>query len=93
MKPTPDGYPYLDFSGLTRDQTAALAQQAAIRSMTEEQLQKFRQEWSWWARDEQKPPPGDWRVWLYLAHPRAHQAADRCQSAADEAPRRSGPRT
>jgi len=26
MKPTPDGYPYLDCSGLTRDQTAALAE-------------------------------------------------------------------
>ena len=23
--------------------------------------------WKYWARDEQKPPPGNWRVWLLLA--------------------------
>ena len=24
-------------------------------------------DWPFWARDSQKPPPGDWRVWLLLA--------------------------
>jgi phage terminase large subunit-like protein len=23
--------------------------------------------WEWWARPNQLPPPGDWRVWLILA--------------------------
>ena len=43
------------------------AQQTAIQALNPDQLLKLRHEWSWWARDEQKPPPGGWRVWLYLA--------------------------
>jgi phage terminase large subunit-like protein len=27
----------------------------------------LKNDWIFWAREEQKPPPGDWRVWLYLA--------------------------
>jgi phage terminase large subunit-like protein len=38
-----------------------------IQALNPDQLLKLRHEWSWWARDEQKPPPGCWRVWLYLA--------------------------
>jgi phage terminase large subunit-like protein len=40
---------------------------AAIAAMTEEQLEELHFEWEFWRRDEQTPPPGDWRVWLYLA--------------------------
>ena len=43
------------------------ARQAAVRAMNPDQLLTFRHKWSLWARDEQKPPPVDWRVWLYLA--------------------------
>ena len=43
------------------------AQRTAIQALNPDQLLKLRHEWSWWARDEQKPPPGGWRVWLYLA--------------------------
>lgn len=28
---------------------------------------KLRSHWSYWARPEQLPPPGDWRVWLICA--------------------------
>ena len=40
---------------------------AAIAAMTEEQLDELRFEWEFWRREEQTPPAGDWRVWLYLA--------------------------
>src|SRR5580704_12327230 len=43
------------------------AQRTAIQALNPDQLLKLRHEWTWWARDEQKPPPSDWRVWLYLA--------------------------
>src|ERR1700722_16319541 len=43
------------------------AKRTAIQALNPDQLLKLRHEWSWWARDEQKPPPGGWRVWLYLA--------------------------
>ena len=41
-------------------------QREAMQVLSPEQLLKFQHEWEWWARDEQKPPPGDWRNWLYL---------------------------
>jgi hypothetical protein len=40
---------------------------AAIARMTDEQTEELRLEWIFWRREEQTPPPGDWRVWLYLA--------------------------
>jgi phage terminase large subunit-like protein len=36
-------------------------------SLTDRELDIFLQDWSIWARDEQLPPPGDWRAWLILA--------------------------
>ena len=43
-------------------------QRAVVKSLTQEQLQKWQSSWfQWIARDEQIPPPGDWRTWLYLA--------------------------
>ena len=41
--------------------------EAAIASMNKEELEEFQVSWNYWARDEQRPPLGDWRVWLYLA--------------------------
>ena len=41
--------------------------QAVVEEMNCEQLKELRQSWSHWARKEQLPPPGDWRVWMYLA--------------------------
>src|SRR6185437_10081925 len=38
-----------------------------IWSLTRRQAQTTRHDWRFWARDEQLPPPGDWRVWLLLA--------------------------
>jgi len=35
--------------------------------MTDLQLEELQYDWPYWARDEQKPPPGDWRVWVFLA--------------------------
>jgi phage terminase large subunit-like protein len=35
--------------------------------MNQEELEEFERSWTYWARDEQRPPLGDWRVWLYLA--------------------------
>jgi len=38
-----------------------------IESLTPEQLNTLLYDWSFWARDKQLPPPGDWRYWLILA--------------------------
>ena len=39
-----------------------------VKSLTQEQLQRWQSSWfNWIARNEQIPPPGDWRAWLYLA--------------------------
>ena len=40
--------------------------QAIVEAMNPEQLKEL-QTWRRRARDEQIPPPGDWRVWLYMA--------------------------
>lgn len=36
-------------------------------------------DWTWWARPEQLPPPGDWRVWLL----KAGRGAGKTRSAAE----------
>jgi phage terminase large subunit-like protein len=38
-----------------------------IWSLTPKEANTFNYDWSRWARDSQKPPTGDWRVWLLLA--------------------------
>lgn len=43
------------------------ARDRLIRSLNLENALRLDNDWSEWARDEQKPPPGDWRVWLLLA--------------------------
>jgi phage terminase large subunit-like protein len=41
--------------------------QAILASKTPAEILELRHDWRFWARPEQLPPPGDWRVWLYLA--------------------------
>lgn len=38
-----------------------------LRALTLEELRTTRWHWPRWARPEQLPPPGDWRLWLILA--------------------------
>ena len=38
-----------------------------IRRLSPENAEDLEYDWSLRARDNQKPPPGDWRVWLLLA--------------------------
>jgi len=39
----------------------------ALRDLSEEQAREFAHHWQLWARRDQLPPPGDWRVWLIMA--------------------------
>lgn len=38
-----------------------------IASLSDEQAGALLRDWSFLARDEQLPPPGDWAFWIYLA--------------------------
>ena len=38
-----------------------------IEAMTPAECAELRHNWSFWARPDQAPPPGDWIVWLILA--------------------------
>ncbi len=38
-----------------------------IDGLTKTQADTLNHDWRLWARDSQKPPPGNWRVWLLLA--------------------------
>ena len=40
---------------------------AFLSLLSRDELDRSRWHWSLWARNEQLPPPGDWRVWLILA--------------------------
>ena len=37
-----------------------------MHNQTPEEIRRVANSWAFWARDEQKPPPGDWRIWLSL---------------------------
>jgi phage terminase large subunit-like protein len=39
---------------------------ALLEDLTDEDADELLNDWSFWARDEQLPPDGDWRVWLFL---------------------------
>jgi phage terminase large subunit-like protein len=44
------------------------AQQAKIlKSLNDQELEALEYDWLTWGRENQLPPPGDWRVWLLLA--------------------------
>ena len=38
-----------------------------LKSLTEEQKKELRYHWNVWARADQMPPAGDWRLWLIMA--------------------------
>jgi phage terminase large subunit-like protein len=38
-----------------------------LESLSEEERDKLLCHWPFWARTEQLPPPGDWRVWMICA--------------------------
>ncbi len=38
-----------------------------LKAMTPRQAAEHLVNWRFWQRDNQKPPPGDWRVWLVMA--------------------------
>ena len=37
-----------------------------LQSLTDEEAALLLRDWRCWARDEQLPPQGDWRIWLFL---------------------------
>lgn len=40
---------------------------AFLNALTDDEAMALHYDWEFWARDSQKPPPGDWFVWLLLA--------------------------
>ncbi len=38
----------------------------AINELDAARIQFLLEDWWFWARDEQRPPPGPWRIWLFL---------------------------
>src|ERR1700739_997055 len=42
-------------------------QEQFLARLSDEETEPWKTDWSYWARDSQKPPPGDWRTWLLLA--------------------------
>lgn len=56
--------------GSEAERTALLDAAARARfvgGLSATQIGMLEAEWRWWARPEQLPPPGDWRVWLVMA--------------------------
>jgi predicted phage terminase large subunit-like protein len=47
-------------AGLTGEQ-----RHAVLDGLSAEELAALEYKWEFWARDDQLPPPGDWRTWLY----------------------------
>jgi len=39
---------------------------AWVHNQTPAEVEHLANSWPFWARDEQKPPKGDWRIWLFL---------------------------
>lgn len=37
-----------------------------VRALSPAEVTSLLYDWDWWARAEQRPPPGDWAVWLML---------------------------
>ncbi len=40
--------------------------QAFLTSLSDDEAGFLCRDWPFWARDAQLPPPGDWRIWLFL---------------------------
>ena len=43
------------------------ARRRLLRTLSNELREFCLKDWAFWARPEQLPPPGDWRIWLFLA--------------------------
>lgn len=37
-----------------------------LKRMPRHELDRIEGTWDFWARREQRPPDGDWRIWLFL---------------------------
>ncbi len=56
--------------GLNATSLGALSpeqREAFLRSLSNAEASALRWDWRFWARPDQLPPPGDWRIWLVLA--------------------------
>lgn len=38
-----------------------------LKQQKPEALWQFEYDWNFWARTDQRPPPGDWRTWFVMA--------------------------
>lgn len=43
-----------------------LQRRSLLRSLSNDEARLLLDDWRFWARAEQLPPPGDWRIWLFL---------------------------
>jgi phage terminase large subunit-like protein len=39
---------------------------AALAELTDDEARYLGEDWNFWAREEQLPPTGDWRIWLFM---------------------------
>src|SRR5574343_1141524 len=60
-----------DWPGSSVRMTAAMVRElspdrkrAALAALSDDDAEALLYDWSFWARPEQLPPPGDWFVWL-----------------------------
>lgn len=47
--------------------TRKAARERALAGLSETEARALLRDWRFWARPNQLPPPGDWRIWLLLA--------------------------
>lgn len=43
------------------------ARKKILTALTDDEIRSLLNDWRFWARPEQLPPEGDWRIWLFLA--------------------------
>jgi phage terminase large subunit-like protein len=39
---------------------------ALLQSLSADEARALADDWAFWARSEQLPPDGDWRIWLFM---------------------------
>ena len=61
IQPTKFGVSAGDLAVLSAEQRRAI-----LAELTPDELATLDYQWSFWARPDQLPPPGDWRTWLLL---------------------------
>jgi phage terminase large subunit-like protein len=52
---------------------------ALLSGLTKAQLEELQYYWPFWARDDQLPPPGNWRTWLMLGGRGAGKTRSACE--------------